>query len=111
MGETVPIRKITPAGLVSTLAGQAGIQGSMDGPVETALFNYPNNLTVGAQGFVYVTDDGNHTIREISMLQTEATTPFAREFTILLKRRQYAQHQPSPPRRMGEALQKNGDEI
>ena len=60
------IRKITPAGSVTTLAGTAGRKGSTDGLGTTALFNSPAGVAVDAQGTVYVADNGNHTIRKIA---------------------------------------------
>ena len=60
------IRKITPAGVVTTLAGAAGLIGSDDGPPDHATFNAPLGLTVDAKGSVYVADTGNNTIRKIT---------------------------------------------
>ena len=60
------IRKITPAGVVSTLAGQAGIIGSTDGAGTVALFFKPSSVGVDSSGNVYVADSGNHTIRRIT---------------------------------------------
>ena len=60
------IRKITPAGAVSTLAGQPGSAGSADGSGSTARFRYPRALTVSSSGDVYVADTDNHTIRKIT---------------------------------------------
>lgn len=60
------IRKITPAGTVSTLAGTAGIKGSADGTGAAAQFDSPIALTVDAAGNVFVADTHNHTIRRIT---------------------------------------------
>ena len=61
------IRKITPAGAVTTLAGTAGSSGSTDGPGTTvALFSAPFGVAVDTAGNVYVTDTPNHTVRKIS---------------------------------------------
>lgn len=60
------IRKITPAGIVSTLAGN-GSQGNLDGTATEARFNRPGNVCVDAQGNVYVADRYNHTIRKIAL--------------------------------------------
>ena len=60
------IRKITPAGVVSTLAGTAGQTGTIDGTGNAARFNYPLGLTVDASGNVYVADNHNFTIRRIT---------------------------------------------
>ena len=58
------IRKITPAGVVSKLAGLAGITGSSN--VGAATFNQPYGVAVDAAGSIYVTDSGNNLIRKIT---------------------------------------------
>jgi sugar lactone lactonase YvrE len=60
------IRKITPAGAVSTFAGIAGPGGFADGPAGSAQFNSPLGIAVAANGDVFVADGGNHCIRRIS---------------------------------------------
>jgi hypothetical protein len=66
VGDTVnhTIRKITPDGVVTTIAGQAGTTNGIDGSGSEARFNSPEGLAVDANGFVYVADAGNHTIRK-----------------------------------------------
>lgn len=59
------IRKITPAGVVSTLAGRLGSLGMADGTV-AARFYVPRGVAVDARGDVYVADTGNHTIRKVT---------------------------------------------
>jgi hypothetical protein len=60
------IRKITPQGAVTTLAGKAGVVGANNGVGAAALFNFPEGLTVDAAGNVYVADYGNAAIRKIT---------------------------------------------
>lgn len=60
------IRKITPAGVVSTLSGTANISGSKDGAMATAQFNLPGAIALDGAGNIYVADYGNHTIRKIT---------------------------------------------
>jgi sugar lactone lactonase YvrE len=62
------IRKITPAGDVTTLAGRAGIPGGTDGPGSAARFNCPCGVAVDDAGNVYVADMDNHTIRKLTPL-------------------------------------------
>ncbi len=60
------IRKISPFGMTSTLAGLAGVSGNTDGVGSVARFNYPSGLAVDAIGNVFVADTSNQTIRKIT---------------------------------------------
>jgi DNA-binding beta-propeller fold protein YncE len=61
------IRKITPAGGVSTLAG-SGTQGFLDATGTEAQFHSPAGIAVDGSGNVYVADDLNtFRIRKIVM--------------------------------------------
>jgi len=60
------IRKITPSGVVSTVAGTAGQMGAADGPGADASFNRPQGIGVDNVGNVYVADTANNTVRKIT---------------------------------------------
>jgi len=60
------VRKVTPEGVVSTLAGLAGTYGSADGMGADARFFGPEGVAIDAAGNVYVADTNNLTIRRIT---------------------------------------------
>jgi sugar lactone lactonase YvrE len=66
------IRKVSPGGVVSTLAG-TGVLGSANGPGASAQFSSPAGVAVDAAGTVYVADTGNHVIRRIAADGTVST--------------------------------------
>lgn len=59
------IRKITPQGFVSSVAGLPGKPGMRDGAANQATFAFPKGVAVANNGAIYVADSANHTIREI----------------------------------------------
>jgi sugar lactone lactonase YvrE len=60
------IRKVTAAGVVTTLAGTPEVWGSVDGTGTNAQFNSPAGVAVDAQGNVFVSDSNNHCVRKVT---------------------------------------------
>ena len=59
------IRKITPRGVVTTVAG-TGKHGAQNGPAHSATFYRPFALTIDKEGNLYVADYQNNLVRKIS---------------------------------------------
>ena len=57
---------MTPAGVVTTLAGSAGTSGSADGTGSAARFYGPYGVAVDSAGNVFVADCYNNTIRKVT---------------------------------------------
>jgi hypothetical protein len=68
------IRKVTSAGVVTTLAGVAGSSGSADGTGSGARFYGPTGVAVDSAGNIYVADSNNNTIRK-GMLTSSLPSP------------------------------------
>jgi sugar lactone lactonase YvrE len=60
------IRKVSPAGAVTTLAGLPGVAGDSDGAGRAMRFRSPSAIAVDEAGNVYVGDSGNYTLRKIT---------------------------------------------
>jgi len=76
------IRRVTPAGVVTTLAGSAHA-GYRDGGVLLAEFHNPVDVTVDGAGSLYVVDHHNHRVRKLSggslgVAPRQSTSPKAR---------------------------------
>ncbi|HUR83176.1 MAG TPA: hypothetical protein VM733_20635 [Thermoanaerobaculia bacterium] len=60
------IRRVSASGAVTTLAGVIGHRGHRDGDAAQALFDHPHGVAVDPWGNVYVSEEGNHTVRRIT---------------------------------------------
>jgi sugar lactone lactonase YvrE len=67
------VRKITPAGVVTTLAGQPGVSGSSDGS-GSALFNHPAGIAIDGAGNAFIADTNNNTIRKVVIANGAVST-------------------------------------
>ena len=63
-GESNRVRKISPEGQVTTLAG--GREGFADGAGAAASFHTPSALALDDEGNLYVADTGNHRVRKVT---------------------------------------------
>ena len=71
--ENSTIRKITPAGVVTTFAGTAGATGSTDGTGVATRFNIPQGIAIDRENNLYVADSENFTIRKITPASVVST--------------------------------------
>lgn len=60
------LRRVTATGVVTTIAGAAGQDGSADGPASTARFGKPAELALAPNGTLYIADAAHHTIRRLT---------------------------------------------
>jgi NHL repeat len=65
--EAHAIRRVTPAGVVTTFAGALNVGGFANGTGTDAKFNFPIDVAVAPDGRVFVADYGNHAIRVIAV--------------------------------------------
>jgi len=64
------VRKMTPLGVVTTLAGLAYYSGSADGTNSAARFYSPTGVAPNTNGSLYVSDRDNNTIRQMTPMGT-----------------------------------------
>lgn len=60
------VRKIDPAGMVVTLAGMTLMRGTANGMGGVARFNFPTGVAVDGANNIYITDEGSHTLRQVT---------------------------------------------
>ena len=77
------IRRVTPAGVVTTLGGLLGNAGSTDAAGNGARFNNPQGVAASANGIsIYVADSGNCTIRSgVLVISVPAIVPGSLAFS------------------------------
>jgi len=71
------VRRVTPAGEVTTAAGRCGWVGFQDGGAASALFSSPQGLALSADGTLLVVDSGNNALRRLraGKVSTWAASP------------------------------------
>lgn len=60
------VRKMTPSGMVSTVAGQCGTRGVVDGPVASARFEGAFGIAIDDLGNIFISEDSKQVVRKIS---------------------------------------------
>jgi len=60
------VRKISPSGIVSTIAGQVGVKGNKDGNGLSAQFGLIYGITIDSLNNIYVTDTSYNTVKKIT---------------------------------------------
>lgn len=59
------IKKIAPDGTVTTAVG-SGIVGDVDGSINEAQFNLPQDVLIATDGTIYIADTANHKIKKVT---------------------------------------------
>jgi sugar lactone lactonase YvrE len=60
------IRKVTPAGVVTTLAGSPGVEGFVNGTGSAARFKSLQGIAIDTSGNLFIADAGNRSIRKVT---------------------------------------------
>jgi gliding motility-associated-like protein len=68
------IRKITPFGIVSTIAGAAYVPGAADGVGGNARFWRPYGICLDNEGKILIADEWNHRIRKVNPIDGTVST-------------------------------------
>jgi sugar lactone lactonase YvrE len=78
--DDLTVRRITPAGVVATIAGSPGKTGVKNGSSEEARFNRPTGLDIDLTGNIYIAELFNAVIRKVTptgVVSTFAGRPYA----------------------------------
>jgi hypothetical protein len=69
------IRKVSPSGVISTVAGGGTLAGSFGdgGPATSAKLSDPQSIAVDTAGSLYIAEEGTNRIREVSTSGTITT--------------------------------------
>lgn len=59
------IRKVSPTGIITTIAGTTAGYSGDSGPATSAQLSYPSKAVVAPNGDIYIVDSANHRIRKI----------------------------------------------
>ena len=85
------IRRISAAGVVSTIAGLAGSSGAVDGTGNAVRFTTPYGVAIDGAGNIFIADSGNNTVRKgivssagTVTIQTQPKTQFVNVTTPVL---------------------------
>jgi hypothetical protein len=76
------IRKVTSAGVVTTIGGCVGVASSADGAGSSALFAAPTGIAVDSTGRLYVSDSGNNRISKGTLVAIIAITGSGNSVTL-----------------------------
>src|SRR6185503_4785905 len=73
-GDEIVRRLDLVTGILTTIAGQVNVGGTLDGIGTAALFDYPEGVAADAFGAIYVTDSMNSNLRKIDLGTLQVTT-------------------------------------
>ena len=73
------IRRVSPIGNTTTIAGTPGEYGYLNGIADAALFDGPAGIAVAPDGRIFVADTGNHVVR---VIENGYVSTFAGSFTL-----------------------------
>ena len=60
------LRKVSPSGVVTTVAGQPASAGNVDGPAANSQFRNPVGVAIDSNATIYIADTNNHRFRKVS---------------------------------------------